>query len=270
MIATPTDQVEPFFFGPRARQLYGCYHEPSAWPSRETGVVVCYPAGQEYIRSHRACHHLAVHAARAGFPVLRFDYFGTGDSQGDDQEGDFNQWRADLRQAVDELCARGGVDQVVLAGLRLGASLALSTASQISNVRGLILWEPVVNGQTHIEELQRRHAETIMRFFVQPKDYNPNALPTELLGFAISEAQLRAIQSIDLLTIRPPSGKPVLLVENQGNPELAACAKHLESTGRLTYQQIASFTTWVEDVDKGLVPQPVIEAITHWLEQEVV
>lgn len=268
MIANPPDQLEPFFFGPGTHQLYGCYHEPSVWPSRETGVVVCYPAGQEYIRSHRACYHLAMNAARAGFPVLRFDYYGTGDSQGDDHDAHLDQWRADLKQAVEELCARSGVEQVVLAGLRLGASLAYNSAGQLPNVSGLVLWEPVVNGQTHIKELQARHNETIRRFFVQPKDFNPDARPTELLGFALNEAQLQAIEAINLLQIKPPPGKPVLLIENQSSPELSAFADHLGTTGQLTYQHIESFTTWVEDVDKGLVPQQVIEAITHWLEQE--
>jgi alpha/beta superfamily hydrolase len=270
MLPNPTDQLEPFFFGPAGRQLFGCYHEPSGWPSRDHGVVICYPAGQEYIRSHRACHHLAVHAARAGFPVLRFDYFGTGDSQGDDSEGHIEQWQADLRLAVDELCARSGVSQVILAGLRLGASLALQGATQISNLAGLALWEPVVSGRAYIAEQHARHGETMLRFFVQPKDYNPKARPAELLGLAISEAQLSAIESIDLLQVRPPPGKQVLLIDNQAGAELAALAAHLQPQVRLTHQQIPSFTVWVEDVDKGLVPQQVIEAIGSWLEREFV
>jgi uncharacterized protein len=266
-LTNPVDQIEPFFFGPDNAQLFGCYHEPSAWPSRDHGVVICYPFGQEYIRSYRACHHLALQLARTGFPVLRFDYLGSGDSEGDDHNTTFSQAQIDLRCAIDELRTRSGVEHVILAGLRMGSSLALSVAAQISNMSGLVLWEPVVHGQQYLEELRVRHDETILRFFVQPKDYDPKARPSELLGFAISESQLHEIETLDLLQIKPPAGKPILLIESSGSTVFVALAAHLQQNTRVTTQHVPSFTVWAEDVDKGLVPQQIIEAISNWLEQ---
>jgi hypothetical protein len=32
---------------------------------------------------------------------------------------------------------------------------------------------------------------------------------------------------------------------------------------------VPTFTVWVEDVDKGLVPQPILEAIVAWLERSI-
>lgn len=261
------DAVEPFFFGPRDNQLFGCYHEPPAWPAREVGVVICYPHGQEYIRSHRACHHLAVQSARSGFPTLRFDYAGTGDSAGDASHASLANWHADLRLAVAELRARSGVGPVVLAGLRLGATLALLAAPAAADLAGLVLWEPVSNGPHYLEELRALHEEAIRRFFVEPTDHVLTARPAELVGFALSETMRTEIEGIDLLQAPPPRGKPLLLLESQGSPELAALAAHLKPA-RLTHQVIPSFTVWVEDVDKGLVPQPLIEAITGWLDKE--
>lgn len=266
MSAPATDQIEPFFFGPAGRQLYGCYHEPHGWPAREQAVLICYPYGQEYLRSHRACHHLAAQAARAGFPVMRFDYSGTGDSADAGPELDLAQWQADLRLAATELRKRSGVEQVVLAGLRLGASLALAAAPRTQGLAGLVLWEPVVDGRGYLAELQARHDETIRRFFVLPKDYRPGAQPTELLGFALGDAMRAAVVGLDLLETPVPR-KPVLLVESHAAPELAALAGRLAQGGQLTHAQVPSFTVWVEDVDKGLVPQQVIEAIVAWLEK---
>ena len=54
-------------------------------------MVLCYPGGQEYIRSRRAFRQLAIRLSSAGFPVLRFDYHGCGDSSGDDDEGKISQ-----------------------------------------------------------------------------------------------------------------------------------------------------------------------------------
>ena len=261
------DQIEPFYFGPPTGRLFGCYHEPPSWPARDQGVVLCYPSGQEYIRSHRACHHLAARLARAGFPTLRFDYSATGDSAGDDQEAGLEQWTVDLRLAVDELKARGGVEQVIVVGLRMGASLALMAAPGIPGLAGLVLWEPVVDGRRYLAELQARHDETIMRFFTRPKDYVPGAPVTELLGFAVGDGLLDATERLDLLQLPAPRGKPVLLIESHDKPEIAELHEHLQRGARSTHIKVPSFTVWVEDVDKGLVPQQVIEAIAGWLDR---
>lgn len=266
-VGATTDQIEPFFFGPEDRRLFGSYHEPQGWPSREQGVIICYPFGQEYIRSHRACRHLAAQIARAGFPTLRFDYFGTGDSLGTDEETNFEQWHADLRKAVAELRARSGVEQVILVGLRLGASLALSAASQTADLAGLVLWEPVVNGRNYLNELRAQHEETIMRFFVLPKDYQPAAQPAELLGFALSDTMRASLEQVDLLTLMPPRARPVLLVENQPTADLAALNERLAAGGKATHAHVPCFTVWIDDVDKGLVPQQVIDTITAWLDR---
>jgi pimeloyl-ACP methyl ester carboxylesterase len=257
---------EPFYFGSPTEQLFGCYHEPPAWPGRECGLLLCYPLGQEYVRVHRAYYQLALQAALAGFPSMRFDYFGTGDSQGDDEDAQLERWQQDVRRAADELRARSGVERVVLAGVRLGGSLALSTALAPDTLAGLVLWEPVVSGRRHIAELHSRHNDTLQRFFVQPKDYDPQARPGELLGFTFRPAHLAAIEVLDLLALTPPQ-KPILLIEREHSAELAQLAAHLQTSTRLSHRQVPSFTVWVEDVDKGLVPQSVISAIIQWLEE---
>lgn len=267
-LSPTTEQVEPFFFG--KHQLFGCYHEPPVWPTREQGVIICYPFGQEYIRSYRACHHLAARIARAGFPTLRFDYCGTGDSAGDDQDANLDRWQADLSVAVAELKARSGAEQIIVVGLRLGASLALTAAAKLSGLAGLVLWEPVVNGRQYLAELNKRHADTIMRFFAQPKGYTASERPHELLGFAVSEAMLNGLETLDLLQALVPRGKPMLLIDSHDDPAIIALQRHVEQTARSIHLKVPSFTVWVEDVDKGLVPQAVIEAITAWLERSFV
>ena len=268
-MSTQTSQtIEPFFFGPAARRLYGCYHEPQTWPAREAGVIICYAQGQEYIRAHRACHHLAVRLAGAGFPVLRFDYYGSGDSAGDSEEADLGTWLADLRHAVSELRARSGVGPVLLAGLRLGATMACMAAPRLDDVAGLVLWEPVCDGEKYLEELRLRHEEAVWRSSASNRQLGAGQRPLELHGFAISESMLAGIEQIDLLQTPAPRARPVLLLESSSAPELTALAAHLKEGGaRLTHEVIPSFTVWVEDVDKGLVPHNLIEAIASWMEK---
>ena len=81
--------MNPFFFGSSERPLYGVHHPPRERGPRESGVVLCYPMGQEYMRSHRAFRQLANLLTRKGHHVFRFDYFATGDSSGASGEGTF-------------------------------------------------------------------------------------------------------------------------------------------------------------------------------------
>ena len=121
--------VLPFYFGLPDKPLFGCYHEPRFGNSRKCAVVVCQPVGHEYIYSHRALRQLAVRLSDSGFPVLRFDYYGCGDSHGNAEDGEVCQWLEDIANAISEVRYRARVARVCLVGLRIGASLAMMTAT---------------------------------------------------------------------------------------------------------------------------------------------
>src|ERR1700748_909083 len=110
-------------FGALGRPRFGFYHPaPGSW--RGTGVVICGPIGTDQSRSERSLRHLAQSLAEAGFPSLRFDPYGTGDSGGDlaSQEGSaelVQQWLEDVGLAARELKARSGAASLALVGLRL-------------------------------------------------------------------------------------------------------------------------------------------------------
>ena len=67
------------------------------------GFVLCPPQGHEAIQFHRALRQLAVLLSDAGFPVLRFDQAGCGDSAGGDDAWQLARWRDDVRLAHQEL-----------------------------------------------------------------------------------------------------------------------------------------------------------------------
>src|ERR1044071_4528450 len=113
--------MDPHFFGRSERQLFGIYHSPRG-KERQHGIVLCPPAPQEYMWSHMAYRKLAGLLARDGFHVLRFDYYGTGDSAGESREGTLAEWRENLVAAVKDLEECSGVAKVSLLGFRLGAA----------------------------------------------------------------------------------------------------------------------------------------------------
>jgi exosortase A-associated hydrolase 2 len=266
---TTQDHITPFFFGTPGRQLFGLYHAPEAGQERDFGVLLCNPWGQEFIRAHRAVSQLGLRLARQGFPVLRFDFSGSGDSAGDDDSASLAQWQADIRSAVQELKRRARVETVFLFGLRLGASLAALVSSGRDDVEGLVLWEPAVNGQEYTRDLMQWQEEKEMYFLNQAHI----AERSEILGFGLHATFLADLAALDLLTLKRKPAPNILIIESvatpaDARPSVTQLAAHLHALGAKTdYACIESFQMWAEDPDKGLVPQPVLEAAVNWLAQ---
>src|SRR5581483_1362674 len=135
--------MKPLFFGDSKRRLYGVLQEPVG-NARETGVVLCYPAPQEYHMTHWAFRRLAALLAKAGFPALRFDYSCTGDSSGSAHAASPEAWAQDVAAAAAELKDLTGVRKVALLGMRFGAAVATRAVATLGlKVSHLVLWEPV-------------------------------------------------------------------------------------------------------------------------------
>jgi len=263
---TTVPEIEPFFFGPADEQLFGCYHPPLSAQPQDFVVVFCYPMGQEYIRSHRACQQLAVRLARAGFPVLRFDFLGCGDSAGRAEDGHLARWQRDIAAAITEAKARSGRSKVYLAGLRLGASLALLAAAQRDDVAGLALWEPVINGKTHLAELADQHQKALWYFAGLPGRGAVAEHPTEILGFPLTATLAIELENLNLLAAHPGLVQKILIVENGETPVTGLLQKQLQqSRAKITHRHVPGFSIWIENTDKGLVPGQTLQAIISWM-----
>lgn len=194
--------MTPMLFGPASRQLFGLFHSPE----RDSGiaVLICPPLGQEAVRAHRLFRVLSDRLARSGVAVLRFDYHGSGDSPGEDTDGDLEGWRRDVCTAHEELRRRAGSRRIVWLGARLGAALAvLAAKSGRSDPARLILWDPIIDGARYIQELRAGHVEALERSFCVPDPAwrrrlakDGDAFTDEIFGFGVSQLlrqQLRAL-----------------------------------------------------------------------------
>lgn len=107
------------------------------------GVLVVVGGPQYRVGSHRQFRLLADQLAAGGTPVLRFDYRGMGDSDGDVR--DFGAVDDDLRAAINHFFHEvPTLGEVVIWGLCDGASAALFYAHRDARVRGLVLLNPWV------------------------------------------------------------------------------------------------------------------------------
>ena len=136
--------------------LLGVLTKPAS-PSK-TGVVVIVGGPQYRVGSHRQFVLLSRFLAANGLAVLRFDYRGMGDSDG--EQRDFERVSDDVAAAIDTLQTHvPAVTKVVLWGLCDGASAALlyCRKTQDARVAGLCLLNPWVRSETSLAQTQVKH-----------------------------------------------------------------------------------------------------------------
>ena len=122
------------------------------------GVVIVVGGPQYRVGSHRQFVITARHLASAGFPTLRFDSRGMGDSTGTFRS--FEDMDADIGAAIDALIKHApSVESVTLFGLCDGASAALLYLQKRDDPRvsGLCLANPWVRSELSLARTQVKH-----------------------------------------------------------------------------------------------------------------
>jgi pimeloyl-ACP methyl ester carboxylesterase len=145
----------PLVFEPDGFRLFAMAHRPSE-RGAPVGVVVCHPYGEEKQLSYPVLVRFARLLERDGFPVLRFDCRGHGDSQGDVEDATIETHVTETLAAARVAREVLEVRDVVLLGLRLGASVAVRAAEREPTTAGLVLWSPIVKGAQYLEEMIRK------------------------------------------------------------------------------------------------------------------
>lgn len=143
----------PFFFRNGSNRLFGILHAPPDTNTQSTGFVFCHPCFEEKLWAHRVYVGMARKLAWHGYPVLRFDYMGHGDSDGDFEQATVASRLADIACAVETLKQEAGVASVGLLGLRFGATLAALSADALPGIARLVLWDPLVDGAAYMQEV---------------------------------------------------------------------------------------------------------------------
>jgi uncharacterized protein len=218
--------THPLFFGDPSRQLFGVYHAAAdAGDAAERAVVLCAPSPQEYMPTHWAYRRLAALLARAGVHVLRFDYFGMGDSAGASDEGTLDGWLEDIAAAERTLRELSGARRTSLVGYRLGAVLAWRACKALENrPRDLVLWDPVVRGADYLTELHvadRRFASRLLYF-------PPLPWPApELVAHPLSTDQRLATESVDLAREPLPAATRVHMYVSRETADTRRLAERL-------------------------------------------
>ncbi len=252
--------MNPFYFGTEQRRLFGIYRPARTPPRVARAALLCNSFGSEYQRAHRSVRRLGELLTDVGYHVMRFDYFGAGDSAGDSLEVDVPGWADDVRTAVDELRDMAEVSRITVVGLRFGALLAAHALEGRSDVERMILWDPVVSGSDYATELER---------LAEPQSGGSGSLQAlEVRGFPLPRAVLGQIAAMGLTSSVARLGCPVLAVASGQDPSYSRLEETLSTNAGpgCEYVMCPDTSAWVEQqgLGAGAIPAKLLERIVQW------
>ena len=258
--------MNPLYFGSSDRPLYGVYHAPKARIGRRTGVVLCYPFGQEYMRAHRAFRQVAMLLAKAGFHVFRFDYCCTGDSSGDGEDFTLAGAVDDTLQAIEELQDMTDVVSVVLVGLRLGGATAARVAQAHDSVTHLVLWDTIADGRVYMEELRSNaNLPVTVGGAMEQATFG-------VMGFPVPPALQLELSALRLVDETPTRALRALVVSDSATHEARSLAMLHNVGGQPADALVAPLPGRWDEVDNwgsAMIPQEAIQSIVGWVTSEV-
>jgi exosortase A-associated hydrolase 2 len=212
------ERNEAFYFSAQDKRLFGFLHEPETQSAAGSiSVLICHPLGEEKQITHRRLVECARELASRGVRVLRFDFYGSGDSEGEAEEPDLDRWHTDIGSAAHWLRQRYPETRIGALGLRLGATLAALFAEQHPEALDfLALWSPVVDGRAFVERLCRQMRLTQVRRHAQGAEEPRDGEWLEFGGLRLSPQQRDQIGQVDLRREKRFVG-PVLVVHFASN-----------------------------------------------------
>jgi alpha/beta superfamily hydrolase len=260
------EDFTPYFFGEGPRRLYACHHRPASMaPASAPAVLLCQATGHEYERSHRTMRQLAQQLAKSGHHALRFDYRGTGDSAGEYAQAGLAQWRQDVSVAIDECKRVAERRQVGIVGLRLGAMLAAQAAAQREDVESLVLYAPIADGRSLLDEWEHAHLEHERKHGLAGARQRGSG---EILGFPLSDVLRAEIETLDLPPPNPALRRVLILAEQPGDRGVQRFAQTLASRNASVHVEPAEAPAiWRREPFEAIVPFKLLRRIITWMKE---
>ena len=208
----------PFYFPRGDLSLFGVLHE-AAETGAKMPLVFSHPFAEEKLWTHRVFVSFARELARRGHTVLRFDQTGNGDSEGQFSEFCVDTALGDLECAIDRVKHLTGSREVGLLGLRFGATLAALVVEQRDDVRALVLWAPVVDGERYAQDLLRVNLATQMAVYKEIRQDRAALVQSmregrtvNVDGYALAYNHYEQLTAIALAKTPKRFGSPALIV----------------------------------------------------------
>ena len=208
---------------------FGWLHTNAEVGAGDVAVLLCPGVNRDALNAHHPLRLLADELLALGYPVMRFDYPGTGDSC--DVEGlggapgeAWTAWQQSLHLAADWLRHASGARRLVFCGLRVGATLATLVAARRDDVAGLVLLAPVLRGHSYIRQLT-------VEAWLQSSTGAATGGGLEFQELSLSAETVDMIGRADLRQVALSSGQQVAVFSSSASRLLAECVQAWSRSG---------------------------------------
>jgi uncharacterized protein len=256
--------VRPSFLGTADNRIYGVYHSPTHTEKHSMSILLCHPFGQEYMRCYRIMRQLSDQLSGQGHHVMRFDWQGYGDSDGNPDQGNYTIWLNNIKDALDELLSTSGHTAAAVVGLRMTGTLLWKASNDLSNINNIILWDPVLSGTHWLNELKELHNSFLNKKYSGSKNLSSDK---EYLGFPFSSHLQQEISSIDITNQIPSNSYKLHLILSDQNNYRDSLVNIIQSFG--TYELISAPDIWNKPIlfDRVIMSSPALAAIVQYFNE---
>lgn len=265
---------EALYFESAGKRLFGVLHDPARGAPPALGLAICPPIADEHVASYRILRIAADHFSRAGAAVMRFDYRGQGDSEGDFEDLKPEQMAADASRALDTLHERSGARVLGLLGLRVGCAIAMGAAALDSRVEFCAAWAPLPSAESYFRDLLRRqvlsdvmYGET-KRSVAELLQRLQGGEPVDIGGYTLSSDLYEPLSSTGFAEQARETNVPLFaaLAAREGKPGQALAESLTERSDTQLYE-IAEEAFWQFPNEGSLAPPPseLIRRTAVWL-----
>ncbi|MBS0583728.1 MAG: hypothetical protein JSS42_11565 [Proteobacteria bacterium] len=277
LTASDKRHLRAFWFGEEF-SLLGHLHTPRGAAVDLCAVICPAPFGYDNVCGHRGLRILADRLSSTGIAALRFDFPGTGDSDG---EMELPAWRAAAASAVAAARRETGCSRIAIIGVGLGGGIALGALDDGVEIDKLILWGVPARARDWLRE-QRVYQAMAAQASVTRDPNAPKPPPDppgveQIAGFPLTKKLADQLSAFDLRSA-PAGAWPV----ERPRPETLVVTRTLtgdEKTMRTpldarglaaALEQRDGFTKMYDQPHLSVAPLEIFELMRDWLAKDAV
>jgi len=249
----------PVTFNRENLQLVGMLHLPENVQTKVPAVLLLHGFTGHKSDTHFIFTRLARSLAASGVAVLRFDFAGSGDSEGEFADMTILTELQDAKTALKFFQARPEIDttEIGLLGFSMGGCVAALLVADVQDFQTLVLWAPVAFPVKTFAYIPKKYTEKMFQgrrvydlhgFYVSQKflDILPALHPLQSVKKFMRPALV--IQGGEDKSVYPESGKAYAEIFRLNNPEshleLIDNANHVFSSMELTEKVVSLTKEW--------------------------
>jgi pimeloyl-ACP methyl ester carboxylesterase len=233
----------------------------------QTGVVFCSPWGFDNLCTVKFHRLLAAEFARRGYPSIRFDYPGEGDSLPLPGEATFETWINAALRAAAELRIRTGCMRILYYGMGIGSAVAVRAGQRDDRLAGYILAASALSGRRYLREVALRE-KVIEDGTTIDFNYPPGS--TVLASYIMDPRLAADLKSVTVTVNGLPPDLPALVLarpENNADRDLASELCHAGAA--VVSIDFAGYGTMLDGVVTSPIPKALISEIGSWLSRTI-